>query len=213
MMNFIPIFPLNIVAYPTEVVSLHIFEPRYIQLITECFTENKNFGIPIVMENSLKEVGTLMQITSIEKKHNNGSMDIRTLGLKTFKLLEYVKNIPDKLYSGGVVTYTDIIDNGKTYKQEEVIKGLMHFHKLLEVEKIYKKPLEKLNSYDIAHHVGLTLLQEYEILTLPHESQRMLYLYKHLKQVTADIEERDNIIERIKLNGHFRNLSLKDFDF
>ena len=48
MTNFIPIFPLSIVAFPGEQVNLHIFEPRYRQLIRECFDAQKQFGIPVV---------------------------------------------------------------------------------------------------------------------------------------------------------------------
>ncbi len=46
MTNFIPIFPLGIVVYPQEQLNLHVFEPRYKQLVKECLTEQKPFGIP-----------------------------------------------------------------------------------------------------------------------------------------------------------------------
>ena len=47
MTNFIPIFPLSIVVYPGEELNLHIFEPRYKQLITESYQANRSFGIPV----------------------------------------------------------------------------------------------------------------------------------------------------------------------
>ena len=48
MINFIPIFPLNIVVFPGEKLNLHIFEDRYIQLINDCVAEKKAFGIVVV---------------------------------------------------------------------------------------------------------------------------------------------------------------------
>ncbi len=51
MTNFIPIFPLGIVVFPGEDLNLHVFEPRYKQLITDCFGEKKPFGIPTVLKS------------------------------------------------------------------------------------------------------------------------------------------------------------------
>ena len=59
MTNFIPIFPLAIVVYPGEDLNLHIFEPKYKQLINECFEQKKPFGIPVVIDNKMNELGTL----------------------------------------------------------------------------------------------------------------------------------------------------------
>ena len=80
MTNFIPIFPLGIVVYPGEKLHLHIFEPRYKQLIKECKELNKPFGIPAVINNRLQEIGTLVEIVDIVQVYENGEMDIRTPG-------------------------------------------------------------------------------------------------------------------------------------
>ena len=77
MTNFIPIFPLSIVVYPGENLNLHIFEPRYKQLINECHTEGKSFGIPTVINNKLNDIGTLVKITEIVNTHETGEMDIQ----------------------------------------------------------------------------------------------------------------------------------------
>ena len=70
MMNFIPVFPLSIVVYPGEALNLHIFEPRYRQLILECATSGKPFGIPVVLDNKLRELGTLVEVTEISKTYD-----------------------------------------------------------------------------------------------------------------------------------------------
>src|SRR5437762_401034 len=105
MTNFIPIFPLGIVVYPGEDLNLHIFEPRYKQMITECHLSKKPFGIPPVISDHMNEVGTLMHIIEITKKYDNGEMDIKTSGQKVFRILEVIKEVPDKLYSGAIVNY------------------------------------------------------------------------------------------------------------
>jgi hypothetical protein len=55
MTNFIPIFPLNVVLYPGETLNLHIFEPRYKELVKECFGNTKPFGIPAVINGHVAE--------------------------------------------------------------------------------------------------------------------------------------------------------------
>jgi Lon protease-like protein len=77
MTNFIPIFPLGIVVYPGEDLNLHIFEPRYKQLINECYKEKKLFGIPSIIDNRIQDYGTLMQITEITTVHENGEIILR----------------------------------------------------------------------------------------------------------------------------------------
>src|SRR5437868_1316826 len=72
MTNFIPVFPLGIVVFPGETVNLHIFEPRYKQLVNECYAEGKPFGIPTVIDNKLNEMGTLVRVAEIVKVYDNG---------------------------------------------------------------------------------------------------------------------------------------------
>src|SRR5678816_4936016 len=91
MTNFIPIFPLSIVIYPKEKLHLHIFEPRYKQLIKECLESQKPFGIPTVLNNRLQDMGTLVQVTEIVQEYENGEMDINTEGIKVFRTLEVIK--------------------------------------------------------------------------------------------------------------------------
>ena len=213
MINFIPIFPLGIVVYPGESLNLHIFEPKYKQLITECFEEKKMFGIPAVINNHLNEMGTLAEIIEITSVYDNGEMDIKTVGVKVFRVLEVIKQVPDKLYSGAIVKYPENIeDGGKKDLMNKVIKAVRELHTRLKVQKEFRKPDDELNSYDIAHHAGLSLEEEYELLGMLQEIQRQEYLKRHLAKVLPLMAEMDQLKEKIKLNGHFKNLSSMDFD-
>lgn len=212
MTNFIPIFPLEIVVYPGENLNLHIFEPRYIQLIKECHEEKKSFGIPAVIEKRLKDIGTLMTITEMSKIHDNGEMDIKTKGEKVFRLLEVIKEVPDKLYSGAIVNYPDNKEQGNIELMRKVMKGVKELHKLLDISKDFKKSDEKLSCYEVAHHIGLTLEEEYELLGLMDELQRQEYLKRHLTKVLPLVAEMEQLKETVKQNGHFKNLSGFQFD-
>jgi uncharacterized protein len=211
MTNFTPIFPLAIVVFPGEELNLHIFEPRYKQLIIDCKTDKKPFGIPSVINDKVSEMGTLMELVEITKVYDNGEMDIKTRGIKVFRILELVKSIPGKLYSGAIVNYPENYENGKRVLMEKIIAGIRQLHTLLKVNKSFKKPDEELWSYEVAHHVGLSLVQAYELLQLMHELQREEYLRQHLLKVLPVVTEMETLKERIQLNGHFKNLGGFDF--
>ena len=206
MTNFIPIFPLGIVVYPGEQLNLHIFEPKYKQLIVDCYGTGKPFGIPAVIENKMAEMGTLVQVIEITKTYDDGRMDIKTEGLEIFKLLELILELPDKLYSGAIVTYPENIPKGSVAKMKLVLKGIRALHSRLNVSKEFVKPDEKLNSFDVAHHAGLSLEEEYRLLELPQELQRLEFLKRHLEKVLPIMEHMDLLKGKIKMNGHFKNL-------
>jgi Lon protease-like protein len=213
MTNFIPIFPLGIVVYPGENLNLHIFEPRYKQLINECKDGKKPFGIPAVIDNRLQERGTLVNVLEISKVFDNGEMDIKTKGERVFRTLEVIKEVPDKLYSGAIVNYPDNKEQGDIELMRRVMNGIRELHKLLNVSKDFKKPDEELNTYEVAHHVGLTLQEEYELLGLMDELQRQEYLKRHLTKVLPLVAEMEGLKEKIKQNGHFKNLSGFQFEW
>jgi len=208
MTNFIPIFPLSIVVYPGETLNLHIFEPRYKELVKECFAAKKGFGIPTIIDGKVSETGTLVTIAEMAKEYENGEMDIVTKGTTVFRILEIIKSVPDKLYSGAIVNYPE---NTETYLPRElmelVLKAVRELHHMLKISKDFKKPDEELNAYDLAHHAGLSLEEEYDLLGLFREEQRQEYLKRHLGKVLPVIMEMEVLKERVKLNGHFKNLS------
>lgn len=211
MTNFIPIFPLNIVVFPGEEVNLHIFEPRYKQLIKECNGEAKPFGIPPVINRHLSDMGTLVKVQELVKEYGNEEMDIRIRGVSVFRVLEIIKTVPGKLYSGAIVNYPENIETGSDDLMKKVLTRLRTMHGLLKISKQFKHPDEKLTAYDIAHHAGLSIEEEQELLGLTREIHRQEYLNRHLKRTIAVLQETESLKERIKLNGHFKDAGSPDF--
>lgn len=206
MTNFIPIFPLGIVVYPGEELNLHIFEDRYKQLITECFAENKPFGIPVVMNERIQDYGTIVHITEVVAVHEDGKMDIRTRGSDIFRILEVIKELPGKLYCGAIVNYPENSHVSKISQMQRLVLSIRELHKLLNINKDFKKPDNELSTYDLAHHAGMNLQEEFELLQLFREDQRQEYLKRHLNKIIPMIAGIESLKEKIKLNGHFRDL-------
>lgn len=213
MTNFISVFPLDIVVFPGETLNLHIFEPRYKQMVKDCLESGRPFGIPVVLKKTVKEYGTLIEITAVEKEYENGEMDIRTRGVQPFRILESIPEIPEKLYSGAIVNYPEFFRRGDrgNRKLMDLVLAMMHeLHKILKISKLYAVPESELLSFDIAHHVGLSTEQEYELLALNNETQRQEYLRRHLEHFIPAARETEALKEKIKLNGHFRSLKPED---
>lgn len=206
MTNFIPIFPLGIVVYPGEELNLHIFEPRYKQLVNDCLQSKKAFGIPSVLENKVQDYGSLVEILELSKSYDNGELDIKTKGQKIFRILEVIKEVPEKLYSGAIVNYPDNYEQGNPEMMRKVMATVRDLHRLLKVSKEFKKSDDELICYDVAHHIGLSVEEEYELLSLLEERQRLEYIKRHLTKVIPLMAGIEQLKEKIKGNGHFKNL-------
>jgi uncharacterized protein len=206
MTNFIPLFPLSIVVFPDEELNLHIFEPRYKQLINDCFEAKKPFGIPTVLNNQIMEYGTLVEIVEITKLYDNGEMDVKTKASLIFRMLEKIEELPDKLYHGAIVTYPSTKYIGSAPLMKKVLESIRALHVFLNVAKDFKKPDEALLSFDVAHHAGMGLEDEYQLLEFEQELHRQEFIKRHLVKVLAVMGQMDLLKNKIKLNGHFKNL-------
>ena len=213
MTNFIPVFPLNIVVYPGEALNLHIFEQRYIQMIQDCIRDKKSFGLPPVLEKSMNgELGTLMEITELVKTHDDGTLDIRTRGVSVFRILERIDSIPEKLYSGAIVNYPEnVSDPGNSQLSKALVEEVRRLFSLLKDSEHFPEVKEEMSAYELAHLIGLNQEQEYELLGLFKEIHRLEYIRRHLANVVPVVQELEKAKQRIRHNGHFRDLSLGDF--
>ena len=206
MNEIVPIFPLELVVFPGEALHLHIFEPRYKQLINEIALSKDRFGIPSVVNKRMDGLGTMMELEEITDVDENGEMDIKTRGREIFRIAEVVKLVPGKLYSGARVEITPNDLSGDDELMRQVLSGVRLMHKLLKVEKPFNKTVETLKSYDVAHHAGLSLKQEYELLGMASENQRLEFLNRHLTQILPTVMEMESLKSKIQMNGHFKKI-------
>jgi uncharacterized protein len=204
--NLTAIFPLETVVFPGDELNLHIFEPRYQELINDCAETKMPFGIPAVVDRKIGSLGTLVELAGISNVQPNGEMDIRTKAQKVFRIKRLVKLYPGKLYSAAEVEYPENHLAGDATLLGEVLAAVEELHGLLKVKKKISKASDRLVSYDLAHHAGLSLAQEYELLGLFDELERLQFLQRHLQQVLPVVTQMESLKEKIQLNGHFKNL-------
>ncbi len=211
MPRLLPLFPLNLVVFPGEKLNLHIFEPRYRQLVRDCLEQDLTFGIPPFLDEALSEIGTEVKLLSVEKSYANGELDIRTKGVGVFRLRQLYRQAPGKLYAAGQVD-----DVAQDELADPVLHGIIagQVRQLYEALGLRKLLLELAPDYriwDIAHHVGFSTEQEFQLLATTSEQERQEMVREHLETILPVVLETERLKERARLNGHFKNLTPPNF--
>tara|TARA_R110000765_G_scaffold72010_2_gene139834 strand:- start:38 stop:676 length:639 start_codon:yes stop_codon:yes gene_type:complete len=205
----IPLFPLQSIFFPGETVPLHIFEERYKQLITDCRKEAITFGIPVFINNKM-EYGVEVQLVEVVSTYDSGEMDVVCVARQVFKLLAFEKSMPGKLYAGGIVKLLDYDYEASIDKKQTIIKGIHQLYTIMEVP--YKElNVETFNSFTLAHKIGLSFDQEYQLLQIPKENDRLNFISLHLTATITVLSELERTRKIIELNGHFKNFDPLDF--
>lgn len=201
--RFLPLFPLKLVAFPGETVNLHIFEPRYKQLIAECRDQNVTFGIPPFSDGSIAKCGTEMKLERLVREYPNGEMDIVTRALNVFELDSFLRVAPGKLYGGGSVRTLENDARPDAHIIEEIAALHARFHALLGTGHARGDFYVDNISFAIANEIGLSFDQRVKLLGLAREADREALILDHLRHVVPVLEAADQTRKRIQANGTF----------
>lgn len=204
MTRFIPIFPLNVILYPGQPLNLHIFEPRYIELINDCNVQKRTFGIPSVSKEQLNEYGTEAEIVEIAKVYEDGKLDIKVKGKSVFRVLEVIKNVPDKLYSAAVIYNMPHLPFDTNSLNPTLQDLFATFHSCLGVSFDMRSKSENPLSFDIAPYCALSDEDQYRLLCASSEKARQWFIIQHLQKLIPELQQTELLKKKIAMNGHFR---------
>ncbi len=211
MTRFLPLFPLGLIAFPGEALNLHIFEPRYRQLIHECDTEKKTFGLSPSINKRLSGYGTEIELLKIAKTYEDGRMDIKTKGIGIFKIEKFYRTAPDKLYAAADITDIAFTTVPDTLTNISILERIKELYSVLGIEKKLPEDPATFSTYQLAHHVGFSVEQELEFLQTPEERERQLMMLDHLEKLIPIVQQTEQLRERVQMNGHFKNIIPPDF--
>ena len=124
----IGLFPLGLVLLPTEQVPLHIFEPRYRELIAECLEANQPFGLVYADDDGLRRTGTLASVVEVTERFDDGRLNIVVEGGGRFHLVELTDG--RSFHTG---TIEAIQDSDDPPSAEDLKRGLGLFSRLVEL--------------------------------------------------------------------------------
>lgn len=179
--NF-PLFPIPLIVFPGEIQPLHIFEPRYKQLIADMQESKGIFGVPYFVDGKICEFGSIVSLHKVLATSPTGEMDILVRGVNLFKIVDLRENLGNKLYGGGTI---------------ELLSELNHTvsNQLIEQFRSYKKQLSNTdkegnrdvhivtpnNLLDIAGQLPFEVDEKYKIIKSPTHLQREQFVMDKLK--------------------------------
>ncbi len=189
----IPMFPLSIFPLPGELVPLHIFEPRYQQLLEEAETKDMTFGIYFNHTSNTEKLGSLVKLESVIKRYPGGESDIIVRCLDLFSMDTLYRTYKDKLYPGGEVSFWDVDQNLMVSKK--LVSTYVAYLGLLKIT----NPKKEFSAFQIANELGLDFDDRLKFVHLD-DDKKELFLMTRLKFQTLLLNEADKAKDVFHLN-------------
>jgi len=207
----IPLFPLPVVVFPGEPLPLHIFEPRFIELINYCLadpSESRLFAIAMT-EKQLRPIGCAVRVERVMQRYDDGRTDLIVVGERRYEMRGIIR---EKSYPEiEVAFFEDLSLPGHPLQLEQAVT--LHA-RLVELAKGHTPamyyPEGAANSYVLAHEAGLDIAQRQILLEMRREEDRLNYLIAYYRETIPVLAEREEIQERIRANGFFRKFPGQD---
>lgn len=198
--TFLPLFPLELVVFPEQDLKLHIFEPRYRELLGECRTRGITFGIPPYAEQRLAEFGTEVALVKVLRDYPDGRMDVLTRGRRVFRLHRYIPEVAERLYSGGEVSFLENREDPAPETQAELGRLYRRLHELAGA-KLSEDLAGPGLSFRLGQDIGLSLADKVRLLAMERESERQAVLVDYLRRVVSELESASEVLRKGRRNG------------
>ena len=197
-----PLFPLGIVALPSEAVPLHIFEPRYRTMVAECLDSGSEFGIVWASEDGLRQIGCACEIAEVLERHDDGRLDILTRGTRPFRLVEAHDDLP---YPSGTVEWLDDKpeppDNATAEAAHEAYATLVEQATDAQPE---RERVDAMTAYAMAATVDFGLEAKQGLLGLRSENARLRLVTRLLRAALKRLDFIERAQARARSNGKVR---------
>jgi Lon protease-like protein len=202
-----PLFPLGIVALPTESVPLHIFEDRYRKMIERCLSAEpaspeREFGIVWLSDEELKPVGCACEIERVLERMEDGRLNVLARGLRPFRLLKRQDDLP---YPAGVVEFLLETDEELDPETAETARELYRELVMQATDReIEAEELEEMHAYQMAATVEFGVDAKQELLELRSENARLRLLAQLIRAAIERLELVERAQVRALSNGKVR---------
>jgi ATP-dependent Lon protease len=196
----IPLFPLEVVILPGQVLSLHIFEERYKAMIADCRAGELPFGICLAQGGEVRAVGCAVAIQEILREYPDGRLDLVAVGQRRYRVLETYEDRP---YLSGLVEYfaddDELVDAALAARAEERFLQLLA---LLGAETGLPQPW---TSFHLAQRLDFNLEERQGLLESTSENARLRQLVARLDRLLPALQRRRELRRRSLGNGHLKH--------
>ena len=198
----LPLFPLEVVLLPGTPLPLHIFEPRYKEMIAECIANQTAFGVVRAAEQGIAEIGCTAEIVSVTKKYPDGRMDLVAEGRARFEVLELNQ---ERDFLRADVLY--LPDEPGAPTEEQKARAIQLHYDILSlagaVQDLSGTDDASL-SFHLAGSLPLDLDFKQKLLGTHSEGERIETLANYLESILPGLRRAAHAREKAGGNGHAR---------
>jgi Lon protease-like protein len=195
------LFPLKVVLLPTEQIPLHIFEPRYKELIGECIEDDAEFGLVLSDDEGLRRVGTRARVTDVLERFDDGRLNVVVEGGERFRLVELTSG--RSFHTGQIEPIEDDDLDAEPADAQRALGLFRRVAELAEAETTEPEPSRRL-SYEIAARIELPLGLKQELLESRSEPERLRRLSQALDGIAELLTKQKELRDLSSRNGHKR---------
>jgi Lon protease-like protein len=196
----IPLFPLDVVLFPGTPLPLHIFEPRYKEMIGECLAQQGTFGVVRAEEQGLAEVGCTAEIVTVVREYPDGRLDLVTEGRKRF---EVVRVNEERSFLRGEVILID--DEPGAPAQEDTSRVVQLHSELLAIAgatQDLSAADPAVLSFYLAGTLPLDLDFKQKLLAMRSEPERLTLIISYFETIIPNLRRAATARQKAGGNGH-----------
>jgi len=197
--NLLPLFPLDVVLLPGTLLPLHIFEPRYREMIAECLAKSKPFGVVRSKEEELAEIGCTAEILKVAKQYPDGRSDIR--GERRFEVLQVNQ---ERAYLQAEVFYLE--DDPGTPTSEEMAQATKLHEEIMALAGVKAESTgekeRQLLSFQLVGSLPLDLDFKQTLLAMKSETERLRTVISYFETILPTIKRNVQVRQKASGNGH-----------
>lgn len=201
MSPLLPLFPLDLVLLPGIPMPLHIFEPRYKEMVGECLSQKRPFGVVRVQEEGMAEIGCTADIITVTKEYSDGKMDIVTQGRERFEVMEV--NQERSFLQAEVFYFQDEPGTGTT---EEITRALELHNEILALAGAEQEPAslgeDPQLSFRLAGTLPLDLDFKQTLLGMKSEAERLRGIIAYFDTLLPNLRRTMHVRRKAGGNGH-----------
>jgi Lon protease-like protein len=198
----IGLFPLGLVLLPTEQVPLHIFEPRYRELIAECLDAEQPFGLVYADDDGLRRIGTLATVVEVTDRFEDGRLNVVVEGGERFRLVDLTDG--RSFHTGNVETLEDDDDPPPPADVERALAVFRRLVELTGAEVEVPTDVTTQPSFEIGSRFELAPELKLELLEEVSERRRLVRLCEILEAIAAAVERQRAVAALAQTNGRAR---------
>ena len=200
-MSLLPLFPLDLVLFPGTTLPLHVFEPRYKEMISECLDRKTSFGVVRAKEEGVAEIGCTAEIITVAKKYPDGRMDIVTEGRERFEVMQVNQ---ERSFLQAEVLYLQ--DEPVKPSTEEIARAQTLQNEILQLsgsDPGNRSAIEGAQlSFNLVGPLPLDLDFKQTLLGMKSESERLLAVISYFEAILPNLRRTVQVRQRAGGNGH-----------